>query len=459
MRDVWGWKCNILLIILVLVYTCCVCSAWLQQKECEKAVVALEEKFQRKISCKAVKDIYFRDRKCDEKFHAAFQKVWANFFNIAQPYTYAIDEVSALDKVPAAVRERFLSCKAEDFGRFFDAPFPAMKRDFSAGKSMAMDMSDVSAMRPAARFLTGVLRIACDNRDRAMAMRAWKRFDTIKKYLEHDISVVGALVMIYSETLRMQGLGMMLSSSILTDDDLTEVQQYLQQSAEQMVEMNRKHLYFEAVFLYDALCGVADGSVAVFPEQAGAEGVKNYRFLFPGIWYLAAYNCNYMLNRFHVENLSSFNEDVITDHSPKLLLASRIMPALKRAGDRMMEMEMHYQCFNALVEAEKIKRQTGKYPETLPLNIIDRFRGKALRHKIGNHEIQEKFIRYEKDDDGEVTGSLELRNRSVPGIAVWSVGKNKLDDNGVYDPNRHPAEPAVDDLRALLIKGCCLIFL
>ena len=31
--------------------------------------------------------------------------------------------------------------------------------------------------------------------------------------------------------------------------------------------------------------------------SAGAEGVKNYRFLFPGIWYLAAYNCNYMLNQ------------------------------------------------------------------------------------------------------------------------------------------------------------------
>ncbi len=86
------------------------------------------------------------------------------------------------------------------------------------------------------------------------------------------------------------------------------------------------------------------------------------------------------------------------------------------------------------------------------MNIIDRFSGKVLRYKIGNLEIQEKFIRYEKDDDGEVTGSLELRNRSVPGIAVWSVGKNKLDDNGVYDPNRHPAEPAADDLRALLIK-------
>ena len=55
-----------------------------------------------------------------------------------------------------------------------------------------------------------------------------------------------------------------------------------------------------------------------------------------------------------------------------------------------------------------------------------------------------KFFFWDEPSAGAVFGYLLA--------AVSGVGKNKLDDNGVYDPNRHPAEPAADDLRALLIK-------
>ena len=56
LREIWGTGCNIVAVLLILAYTGTCIAAVYQHKQCEKALAALENNFQRKISAEAIRD-------------------------------------------------------------------------------------------------------------------------------------------------------------------------------------------------------------------------------------------------------------------------------------------------------------------------------------------------------------------------------------------------------------------
>lgn len=440
--DIWGVGCKVLTVLGVLAYTGFCLAALSKHNQCEKTLAALEEKFQRKISGAAIKEIYYRNRKVDEKFHNDLEKAWKDFRKDDKLLDQIFSNASDLNKLPEQHRSKFSSAEAEKFSRFFDAPLPARHRDYTEGRLIVMMLPDLNVMRGAAWFFAWQIRIACENKDHEKAMQAWKRSGFITEYLDNDTSLIALMVRIAVEQIRLNGLEMMLSGNFLKDDELSEIQQYLQRSVQKMPVANRNALYFEAVFGTDAVRGLVDGSIAQKPECAGAEGIQNYRFLVPGLWYLA--ECNYydLLTGYNVENISAVNGNILT--TPRTILSAMLLPALRNAGDRIYGLQMRYQAFNALIEAEKIRRKTGKYPEKLPLDITDHFSGKPLLYKIGKHEKNEMYLEkmnHPIQEEGFYY-STEYRIRTVYGVAVWSIGINKTDDAGLN---------GTDDPRALLI--------
>ncbi|MBE6389860.1 MAG: hypothetical protein E7043_06780 [Lentisphaerae bacterium] len=452
MRDVWGIGCNVLLIVLAISYLSVVAAALFQQKKCKTALNALENNFQRKISAGALKEIYYRNRKADENFHIALKKAWNEFDREEQLWNQIISESAQLDKLPEQYRSKFFSAEAEKIGKFFDAPLPARERNYSSGTLMSMMLPDLQIIRQAARLFAWQIRIACENNDYPKAILAWKRSAAIREYLKHDTSLIAILVMIAVDNIRLDSLEQLLASNMLGDDDLQDIQSFLCNSVKRMPEIKRDVLYFEAVLGSDAVYGLANGSMIGDTENAGAEGIKHYRFLAPGIWYLANRNYYNLLSRYNVESIDKVDKKI--EYSPENLLAAMIMPPLKTSADRLMEMEMRYQAFNVLIEAEKIKRKTGKYPEKLPLNITDHFSGKPLLYKVGKHQKRERFLKKEKHPVGAIEQgyyySTEYRTKTVYGVAVWSVGRNKTNNEGLYGTSDEYGERS-DDPRALLI--------
>jgi NADH:ubiquinone oxidoreductase subunit 6 (subunit J) len=452
LRDVWGIGCNVLLIVLAISYLSVVAAALFQQKKCKTALNALENNFQRKISAGALKEIYYRNRKADENFHIALKKAWNEFDREEQLWNQIISESAQLDKLPEQYRNKFFSAEADKIGKFFDAPLPARERNYSSGTLMSMMLPDLQIMRQTARLFAWQIRIACENKDYPKAILAWKRSAAIREYLKHDTSLIAILVMIAVDNIRLDSLEQLLASNMLRDDDLQDIQSFLCHSVKRMPEIKRDVLYFEAVLGSDAVYGLANGSMIGDTENAGAEGIKHYRFLAPGIWYLANRNYYNLLSRYNVESIDKVDKKI--EYSPENLLAAMIMPQFKTSADRLMEMEMRYQAFNALIEAEKIKRKTGKYPEKLPLNITDYFSGKPLLYKIGKHQKRERFLKKEKHPVGAIEQgyyySTEYRTKTVYGVAVWSVGRNKTNNEGLYGTSDEYGE-RIDDPRALLI--------
>jgi len=451
LRDVWGAGCNILLVLFAVAYLTMTAAALYQQQQSKKALAALERNFQREISAEALKAFYYRDRKTDRQFHIALRNAIEEFAGNNPDFQEALSASATLDRLPGQYRDKFSSPEAERIGRFFDAPLPAAQRDYPPGRLYWIELPELNSMRQAAKCFAWQIRIACENKDHAKAMLAWRRSARITDYLEHETSMIAALVLISVEEIRLNGLEFLLSSRLLSDDELSELQQDLKRGAERMPIISRNGLYFEAVNGNDLAYGLADGAICSDPDSPCAEGIKHYRFLMPGLWYLAA--CNYcdLLKRYNVENLDAVV--VPPSSAPASFLASGFTPALAAAGAKMHEMEMRYQAFVVLIEAEKIKRKTGKYPESAPLNITDHFSGEPLRYRVGSHTVRESFLVPHEKLEGELEGAgnydLEYRKKTVQGVAVWSVGKNEDDDDGLAD-TRSEYGGRTDDRRALL---------
>ena len=455
LNRVWGRGCNVLMVIMGVVYVLTLTAALHMQEKSRAALVALENNFQRKISVDALKDIYFHNRRTDDKFHLALRRAFADFMGDDDSVFYnIISEGATLDKIPDKYRQKFFSPQAEVFGKFFDAPLPARSRNYQYGKTCSMLLPELQLMRNAARFFSWQIRFACESGDHDRAMQAWRRSAMATEYLQQDTSLIASLVLIAVESIRLDALELMLSSNLLTDAELSEIQLRLRDSADRMPELNRHSLYCEAVGTNDFVCGVADGAIADSPEFNGSEGISNYRFLAPGFWYLAACNYHDLLVRYNVENLCKVDDKPV--FSLRSILANMMLLSAKRSGERMHEIEMRYRSFVVLLEAERIKRKTGKYPETLPLNTVDYFSGKPLRYRVGSFRKTESFLKKEARPAGSIESgfyeTLDYREKTVPGVAVWSIGSNKVDDSGISGTKNENGEKT-DDIRAVIMTG------
>lgn len=451
LRDVWGRSCNVLMVIMGATFVIALTAALHEQEKCNAATTALEENFQRKISADALSEIYFRNRKTDEKFHSALEKAWTEFAGEEdQIFNLIISEGATLDKLPEKYRQKFSSPQAKAYGKFFDAPLPARPRKYESGRLCAMLLPELQLMRQSARFFSWQIRLACETRDHDRMMQAWRRSGMAAEYLQHDTFLIATLVLIAVEQIRLDALEMMLAGNMLSDSELAEIQHDLRRSAARMPEINRNALYFEAVNGNDAVCGIADGTL-VDGTAVGAEGVTHYRFLVPGLWYLAARSYHDLIVRYNVKNLCKINEKMTM--SFKNILSGMLMPALRTSGERMHEIEMRYRSFVVLIEAEKIKRKTGSYPESLPVEATDYFSGKPLRYKVGTHQKKEFYLKQEKQPYGSIGSgfydTLESREKRVQGVAVWSIGRNRLNDNGISG-TKGKNDSRTDDQRALL---------
>ena len=339
----------------------------------------------------------------------------------------------------------------------FDQTIPAPNREYVQGNLCSILLSDLSKMRQSARFFTWQMKLASQAKNHDRAMQAWQRSERIVEYLMQEKSLIGSLVMIALETIRLEGLEYMLAAGFLSDQELESIQKYLLKSAGKMPEVNRNALYFEAVFGTDTLIGMAKGAVRN-NGRIMHEGLAGYRFLVPGLWYLGMKNYSSLLKFYNKKNLCQADEKI--ERNSYNIFSCMLIPALKSGGERMHDMEMRYQAFYALLEAIKIKRTTGKYPAELPVKITDYFSGKPLLYKAGSFDVQAvKLVERKKSaDDGEWFNSnrkyesdYTYKAPAVQGIAVWSVGRNKVNDHGAVGRIDVDGKTVrCDDIRALL---------
>ena len=93
----------------------------------------------------------------------------------------------------------------------------------------------------------------------------------------------------------------------------------------------------------------------------------------------------------------------------------------------------------ALIDAALERRRTGKYPEVLKAPPVDPYSGKPMKYRVGQVPMRRICGTDEKAD---------IRFESHPGVAVWSVGPNGIDEDGANGHDCGGDER--DDIRALI---------
>ena len=452
--EVWGLHCYIVLAVMALIYLASAGAALWQQQQAQEMFAKLESNFKRPLQAAELGKLYFKDRQADKAFHdrlLAAQKKFDKLTEKEPVYNEYISSVKT-ENVPDSFKQLFSTPEAEKLAGFFDKAIPAHPREYVEGNLAATLMPDLSGMRNAARLLTWQGRLAAEKSDRAGVLLAWQRLNNISAYLKKDSVLISTLVMLAVDAIKLQMLEAVLPKDILTDEDLTRIQKELRRAADDIPQLDREVLYSEAIFCCDSISSMAHGTIRNNDGNLYSEGLYAYRFLLPGAWYLGYANTYELLKLFDVPQLSAIKSDI--PQSPRTILAKMIASGLDSGGKRLYVRQMQYLAMIAVIDAEKIRRQTGNYPAALPDLPQDHFSGKKLLYQTGSiSHVGSKLVaeKSEDEEDNSVYWHQENYLRQSSGVKVWSVGINKINEQGLNDV-KVSGDKRADDISAVIAR-------
>jgi len=122
-----------------------------------------------------------------------------------------------------------------------------------------------------------------------------------------------------------------------------------------------------------------------------------------------------------------------------------LLPALT-AGKRFSAVTARLRAMQALIAAEQYRRQYGKWPEQLENLPEDPFTSEPLRYHYGECVYTHKVATW---DEESRSWRVESELRTAPGVQVWSLGPDKIDDRGLQRAEQEDGRRS-DDIRALL---------
>ena len=454
LREVWGLHCYIVLAVMALIYLASAGAALWQQHQAQEMFAKLESNFKRPLQAAELGKLYFKDRKVDKAFHDRLQAAQKKFDKLTEKEPHYIESFSSVktENVPDSFKQLFSTPEAEKLAGFFDKAIPATPREYVEGNMAATLMPDLSGMRHAARILAWQGRIAAEKSDRAVVLQSWQRLNNIYDYLKKDTVLISSLVLLAVDAIKLEMLEVVLAKNILTDEDLLLIQKELRRAADHIPQIDRNVLYSEAIFCCDVVSSMAHGTMRNSDGNRFSEGLYPYRFLLPGAWYLGYANTCELLKLFDVPQLSAMKSDI--PQSPRTILAKMIASGLNSGGKRLYVRQMQYLAMIAVIDAEKIRRQTGSYPAALPDLPQDCFSGKKLLYQAGSISNVGKKLVSEKLEAEEET-SIYWRNESYirqsNGVKVWSVGVNKLNEQGLYEVEVS-GDKRADDISAVIAR-------
>ncbi|NLF61237.1 MAG: hypothetical protein GX574_08790 [Lentisphaerae bacterium] len=134
------------------------------------------------------------------------------------------------------------------------------------------------------------------------------------------------------------------------------------------------------------------------------------------------------------------------------LFISLLSGALRTAALRFSALIAESRLLRGLIEAELIKRKEGSYPEQMENLLIDPFSGQPLRYKKGPCVVSVPvFKKTENFYSSEIEYGMDMEERTIEAVQVWSVGPDGVDDGGIREiPEYGSKEKEKDDLRLII---------
>ncbi|MBQ7179352.1 MAG: hypothetical protein IJS08_18185 [Victivallales bacterium] len=420
----WGvfWAAYFLLLALALMQ-----SAALSQVRS-----MLEKRFGYPLTAEGLREYY-------QKMGPADGECWKRFNEKAKlPSKLTIGD-SVLDywngRAPDQLTPQFLSafddyCKSNDESlqeaeKCFDSVPPLPQYDFVPGKLIAMFSGQLSSCRQFTRLEMSRMRVFLKKQDKANALCAYQRISNCTKHLQREPFVIGSLVWIAIEKVRLEAMERLLESHLLTEDDLRVLASDLTTLEERIPKIQLHAMYTEATFGQDAFWGMETGNA---PDATIA--FAQLCWFYPQLWLQAARDKQYILQQYVQEDFTHWQA---TPPPSAYIFSNMLNPALKATGNKFNVLASQARAMQALLRAEAYRREHGDYPETLSDLPIDTFTGKPMLYRYGTAEITEYVLKRTEDSAWEEDGKkyeLKPQPRQARCVQVWSVGPNGRDEEG-----------------------------
>ena len=228
---------------------------------------------------------------------------------------------------------------------------------------------------------------------------------------------------------RLNALELLLADGRVPDRELKRWAADLDQREKEIPERERLSIYMHAVRTNDAFYRLAHGyhSLPLYP----------LRWFYPPAWYYAELDRKLSLIRFRHNRYTELPSSDYKFGIGRFYcnLPVQIMTRHSRA------LTANYRAMRALIGIELEKRRTGKYPDKLENPPTDPFTGKPMFYKKGKMPLIVKVW-------DPALGRLISERREEDGIAVWSVGWNRKNEQG---QDQATVRKYADDVRAKMI--------
>ena len=264
----------------------------------------------------------------------------------------------------------------------------------------------------------------------AEALKVLRRMEKAIEYYRRDPVNMHTLNW-FDAQCRLNAMELLLADGRVPDPELKRWSADLEQREKEIPERERLSIYLHAVKINDRFYRFAHGfySLPLYP----------LRWLYPPAWYYAARDRRLSLSRFRHNR---YSELPIDKNDPKTGFIRKyynppvfIMIRLSRT------LTAKYRAMRALIEIELEKRRTGKYPDKLRNPPVDPFTGKPMFYKKGKMPLIVKVWDPALD-------RLVPERREADGIAVWSLGENRKNEQG---QDQQTVRQYADDVRAKII--------
>ena len=304
---------------------------------------------------------------------------------------------------------------------FDDIP-PLPTYVFESGNVASYTDAALGPGKTFARLELGRLRMSLNRQDRDAALRAYRRIGNCASALQRSPCLIGALVWMRVEQMRLDAMEGLLESRLLTEDDLRLLEEDVAALEEQIRAVDWQAMYTEAALMEDAWWGMETGRSreAVIPYG-------QLRFFYPQLWFQAARDRMYMLSQFAGQG--SF-ADMKMPVGTARMFSAMLIPALQVSGRKFTLLTARGRAMQALLRAEAHRREHGDFPETLSDLPIDPFTEKPMLYRYGDVKVCERVLHAAPEEEAVW---LDKEFRQVKAVQVWGVGKNGEDDGGVND--------------------------
>ena len=431
---------KIILVIWAAFYLVSLGMAYAAYRNTQNRIAEQEKHFGRPLTAAGWESQYLRHRKTDPAFWTAVENVLQQYeAEIGKAFIPVSDSPECVytDDTLKGFKPLFeRSEPLRKLEKMFDGKLPAAGWCMESGNLYRMALRELNWCRILCRYELWRIRFAIENHDLLSAYAALDRMKNASKHLGKDFApLISDLCMFSCENYRMNGMELLLATGQVPDPVLKQWTAALVQDEIDLHAAEAESIFTEMVFWNDSMAGFFTGKTVYLSG-------KKFRFyplcfLYPPIWHYFE-RCRselFTLKGKTWEHIAQQNLDC------QGLMARTLQSDMEATAKPFGKMAAKYCAMRALIGIELEKRRTGKYPDKLENPPADPFTGKPMFYKKGKMPLIVKVW------DPAVRRFVSEK-READGIAVWSVGPNRKNEQG---QDQATVRKYADDVRAKMI--------